>query len=102
MVWRECRLWATPAQRPRQFLATPQVSLAQEEEVVELALFAPLGVALVFAELPVAQALEGFAFAASLLKDFLLLVAEVLQPQVFPLHGLPLLVKRLPARHGKT
>jgi len=65
--------------------------LAHQEEVVLLTLFAAFRFALVFAKLAVAQALEGFAFASRLLKDFLLLIPQCLKPHEFPLHGLPLL-----------
>lgn len=80
MEWRERSVgseWATPAQA-RQILTAPQVGLAQQEEVVELALLAPGGVAFIFAQLMVAQAFEGFALAPRQLKNFLLLVAQVL------------------------
>jgi hypothetical protein len=48
-----------------------------------LFLFPPCGVALVFAELLVAQVFEGLPFAPSLLEDFLLLVAQILPAQQF-------------------
>ena len=65
-----------PCPRPRQILATTQVGSPLQKEVVQLPLFAPFRVALVFAQLVVAQALEGFTLAACLLKDFLLLVPQ--------------------------
>lgn len=58
--------------KARQILTTAQVGLAQKEEVVELAPFAPCRIALVFAQLMVAQALESFALLARLLIDPLL------------------------------
>lgn len=77
----------------RQILATPEIGLAQEEEVVGLSLLAPGCIALVFAKLMVTQALEGFALPPCLLKDFLLLVPQSVQSLEFLLQSLPLLAE---------
>ena len=61
----------------------PQVSLPQQEQVVDLPLLAPRGIALIFAKLLLAQALEGLTLPAGLLKDSLLLVAQPLGARQF-------------------
>jgi hypothetical protein len=71
----------------------PQVGLPQQEEVVELTLLAPGRVALVLLQLVIAQALESFTLAACLLKDFLLLVAQILPAQELALGLLALLAQ---------
>jgi hypothetical protein len=86
------------ATHARQILASPsaglpQVGLSQQEEIVELPLFAPGRVALVLLQLAVAQAFESFALAACLLKDFLLLVAQILPTHEFALGVLALLAQ---------
>jgi len=87
---------------PRQVLATSQVGLAHKKEVVELALFAPGGGALVVAQLLVAQAFKSFAFAARLLKDSLLLVPQFFPAGKFAFCLLPQLAKRCLASQGKA
>ena len=58
-----------------------------------MVLFAPRGVAPIFVKLVVAQAFKRLALASRLLKEFLLLVAQVLQAHQFMLYRLPLLAK---------
>ena len=79
-----------PVPRPAD-LAAPQVRLPQQEEVVELALFTTSAVAFVFAQLVITQAFESFAFAARLMKNSLLLIAQLLQAHEFPLQDKTLL-----------
>lgn len=69
----------------RQILAMPQVGLPQEKKIVELALFLPRAVALIFAELLVAQAFKRLTLSPRLPKDFLLLIAQRFEAQEFPL-----------------
>jgi hypothetical protein len=77
----------------RQILATPQVRLAQKKEVIDLPLFAPSRLSLVGVTLLPAQAFNGFALAASLLKDSVLLIAQLLYAQEFLLQCMPFLIK---------
>lgn len=86
----------------RQILTTPQVRLPQKEEVVESALFTPRRIALVFAQLVVAQTFESFPLSSRLLVDSLLLVSQVLPAQQFVFRIVTTLVKRCLASHCKT
>ncbi len=86
----------------RQILATLQVGLPQQEKVVEPALFAAGRIALVFKPLFVAQRFEGFALPARLLKDSLLLVAQVLETRKLPLKVPALRVERCFSCQNKT
>jgi hypothetical protein len=86
----------------RQILTTPQVGLPREEEVVEVPLFAASRVAPVFAQLVVAEAFEGFALATRLLKDFLLLVPQILPAYELALRIEALLAKRCLAAERET
>ena len=72
----------------------PPVGFSQKEEVIEITLLVPCGVALVCAQLVVAQTFEGFALPACLLKNPLLLIPQVLPPLEFMLSVLSQLVKR--------
>lgn len=63
----------------RQLLTTPQIGLSEKKKVVELPLLAPGTVAFVLVELLVAQAFDRLALAPRLLKDSLLLVAQILE-----------------------
>jgi hypothetical protein len=76
--------------------------LPEKEEVIELTLFESRGIALVLALLMIAQALEGFALPARLLKNSLLLVSEILQAQQFALDVLALLAKGCLAREREA
>ncbi len=88
--------------RTRQILTTSQVGLPHQEQVVELTLLTAKRIALVFAELVVAQAFESFTLSPGLLKDLLLLVPQILPAQQFPFGILPLLAKRRPAFRGQN
>jgi len=59
------------------------VGAAQQVQIVELALLAPRCLTVVLVKLPVFQALDGLAFAARLMKDSLLLIAQPLQVRQF-------------------
>lgn len=56
-----------------------QVSFAQEEEIVELALFAARLIAFVGVKLTIAQALDHFTLLARVPEGALLLVAQLFQ-----------------------
>lgn len=71
-----------------------QVELAQQEEIVDVALFEPRCVALIFAELMLAKMIQGFAISPRLLKDLLLLVAKILPAQKVPFRCLSLFAER--------
>jgi hypothetical protein len=70
-----------------------EVGSPQKEEIVEVALFAPGCIPLVFAQLVVAQAFEGFALPPRLLKDSLLLVSESFPTRSLTLYCLALLAQ---------
>ncbi len=86
----------------RQILTTPQVSLPQQEEIIEPTLFAPGRFALILAQLLIMQALEGLSFPTRLLKDALLLIAQMFQAGELAFDAMPLLVQRSFGRQDKA
>lgn len=88
--------------RTRQILTTSQVGLPHQEQVVELTLFLPELIAPVFVELVLAQAFESFTLSPGLLKNPLLLVAQILPTEKFSLRILPLLPQGCLTAQGKT
>lgn len=98
---RECRALGNDCPSPADLAAAP-VGLPLEEEVVELALFVARGRALVLVELLIAQRLESLSLASRLLKNSLLLVAKILQPDQFPLKVGTLANQRGVAVHRKA
>ena len=82
-------------------LSPPQIRLTHEEEIIEAPLFPPALVAFVIPKLRVAQAFQNFAIPASLMKDFLLHIAQILQTKQLAFNRRPLLAHPGLALKGK-
>jgi hypothetical protein len=76
--------------------------LPQQEEIIEPTLFAPGGFALISAQLLIMQALEGFSLTTRLLKDALLLIAQMFQARELAFDAMPVLVQGGFGRQNKT